>query len=171
MEDLLLRLDRSCDGNGVCAPLWSSVTSLAGVVGNPRPVPPVLGDGQVLVDGFLVDNMPAAAMRSLNRGTVIGVDVASDCHMEAYDAAIEEKSWWWFLLHGRGHAPTMARVLMSSSAAASRSQNDSARAAADMLIEPVLDGVTVLSFKALDKAVEAGYRAAQEAFKLHSFPS
>ena len=65
--------------------------------------PPVLGDGQVLVDGFLVDNMPAAAMRSLNRGTVIGVDVASDCHMEAYDAAIEEKSWWWFLLHGRGH--------------------------------------------------------------------
>ena len=83
--------------------------------------PPVLGDGQVLVDGFLVDNMPAAAMRSLNRGMVIGVDVASDCHMEAYDAAIEEKSWWWFLLHGRGHAPTMARVLMSSSAAASSS--------------------------------------------------
>jgi NTE family protein len=132
--------------------------------------PPVLGGGQVLVDGFLVDNMPTASMRSLNRGTVIGIDVASDCHMETYDAAIEEKSWWWFLLHGRGHAPTMARVLMSSSAAASRAQNDLARAATDVLIEPVLDGVNLLSFKALDKAVEAGYRAAQEAFKGASFP-
>lgn len=133
--------------------------------------PPVLGNGQVLVDGFLVDNMPTAAMRSLNRGTVIGIDVASECHMEAYDVAIEEKSWWWFLLHGHGHAPTMARVLMSSSAAASRAQRDSARAATDILIEPMLDGLSPLSFKALDKAVEAGYRAAQEAFAAQSFPS
>jgi predicted acylesterase/phospholipase RssA len=59
---------------------------------------------------------------------------------------------------------------MSSSAAASRAQNDLARAATDVLIEPVLDGVNVLSFKALDRAVEAGYRAAQEAFKGESFP-
>lgn len=133
--------------------------------------PPVLGHGQVLVDGFLVDNMPTAALRSLNRGTVIGIDVASECHMEAYDVAIEDKSWWWLLLHAHGHAPTMARVLMSSSAAASSAQRDSARAATDVLIEPMLDGVSPLSFKALDKAVEAGYRAAQDAFKAQSFPS
>ena len=123
------------------------------------------------MDGGLVDNMPTVAMRSLNRGAVIGVDVASDFLMPAYDIATEEKSWWWFLRHRRDQAPSMARVLMSSTTAASRAQKDSARAATDLLVEPNLDGVNLLSFHALDRAVEAGYRAAQEAIEVQAFSS
>ena len=88
---------------------------------------------------------------------------ASDCHISPCNFAIEQKSWLWLLLHGRSQAPSMASVLMSSGTVSSGSHRASARAAADILVEPVLDGVSMLSFKALDKAVEAGYRAMQEA--------
>jgi hypothetical protein len=50
---------------------------------------------------------------------------------------------------------------MSSGTIGSGSQRGSARAAAHLLVEPCLDGVGVLSFSALDKAVEAGYHAMQ----------
>jgi NTE family protein len=147
-------------------PLWRALRASTAI---PGLFSPVLGDGKVLVDGGLVDNMPTVTMRSLNRGAVIGVDVTSDFHVPVYQGAIEEKSWWSLLVHGRGQAPSMARVLMSSTTAASRAQRDSAGAATDLLVEPNLDGVNVLSFRALDRAVEAGYRAAQEAIKAQGF--
>jgi predicted acylesterase/phospholipase RssA len=64
---------------------------------------------------------------------------------------------------GRNKTPSMAQVLMSSGTIGSQSQQGSARAAADLLIEPRLEGVGMLSFNALDKAIEAGYHAMQAA--------
>jgi hypothetical protein len=75
------------------------------------------------------------------------------------DIPIEQKSWLWMLMAGRNKTPSMAQVLMSSGTTANQHQRGSARAATDLLVEPCLDGVGMLSFGDLDRAVEAGYHA------------
>src|SRR6202034_4376392 len=93
--------------------------------------PPVMEEGQVLVDGGIIDNMPTATMRSLNRGPVIGVDVSSTRALAPCDIAIEQKSWLWLLMGGRNKTPSMAQLLMSSGTIGSASQRGSAHAATD----------------------------------------
>jgi NTE family protein len=137
-------------------PLWRALRASSAI---PGLFPPVMDEGQVLVDGGIVDNMPTATMRSLNRGPVIGVDVSSTRALAPCDIAIEQKSWLWLLMGGRNKTPSMAQVLMSSGTIGSASQRGSAHAATDLLVEPSLEGVGTLSFSALDKAVEAGYHA------------
>jgi NTE family protein len=137
-------------------PLWRALRASSAI---PGLFPPVMDGGQVLVDGGIIDNMPTATMRSLNRGPVIGVDVSSTRALAPCDIAIEQKSWLWLLMGGRNKTPSMAQVLMSSGTIGSASQRGSAHAATDLLVEPSLDGVGTLSFSALDKAVEAGYHA------------
>jgi NTE family protein len=137
-------------------PLWRALRASSAI---PGLFPPVMDGGQVLVDGGIIDNMPTATMRSLNRGPVIGVDVSSTRALAPCDIAIEQKSWLWLLMGGRNKTPSMAQLLMSSGTISSASQRGSAHAATDLLVEPSLDGVGTLSFSALDKAVEAGYHA------------
>jgi NTE family protein len=141
-------------------PLWRALRASSAI---PGLFPPVMEEGQVLVDGGIVDNMPTATMRLLNRGPVIGVDVSSAGTLAPCDIAIEQKSWLWLLMGGRNKTPSMAQILMSSGTIGSGSHRGSARAATDLLVEPCLDGVGILSFSALDKAVEAGYHAMQPA--------
>lgn len=141
-------------------PLWRALRASSAI---PGLFPPVMDEGQVLVDGGIVDNMPTATMRSLNRGLVIGVDVSSAKTLAPCDIAVEQKSWLWMLMGGRKKTPSMAQVLMSSGTIGSQSQRGSARAATDLLVEPCLDGIGMLSFSALDKAVEAGYHAMKAA--------
>jgi NTE family protein len=141
-------------------PLWRALRASSAI---PGLFPPVMDEGQVLVDGGIVDNMPTATMRSLNRGLVIGVDVSSTSTLAPCDIAIEQKSWLWLLMGGRNKTPSMAQVLMASATIGSVSRRGSAQAAADLLVEPCLDGVGMFSFSAVDKAVEAGYQAMQAA--------
>jgi len=44
----------------------------------PGVLPPVRRDGQVLVDGGLLDNLPVSAVRQMGADIVIGVDVSTD---------------------------------------------------------------------------------------------
>jgi NTE family protein len=141
-------------------PLWRALRASSAI---PGVFPPVMSDGQMLVDGCIVDNMPTAKMRSLNRGQVIGVDVSSASTLPPCEIAVEQKSWAWLLLGGRSKTPSMAQILMSSGAIGCGSQRASARAAADLLVEPEVTGVGMLSFCALDQTIEAGYRAMQDA--------
>ena len=141
-------------------PLWRALRASSAI---PGLFPPVMDEGQMLVDGGIVDNMPTATMRSLNRGLVIGVDVSSARTLAPCDIAVEQKSWLWMLMGGRKKTPSMAQLLMSSGTIGSQSQRGSARAATDLLVEPCLDGIGMLSFSALDKAVEAGYHAMKAA--------
>jgi NTE family protein len=149
-------------------PLWRALRASSAI---PGLFPPVMDEGQVLVDGAIVDNMPTATMRSLNRGLVIGVDVSSAHTLPPCDIPIEQKSWLWLLMGGRKRTPSMAQVLMTSGTIGGQSQRGSSRAAADLVVDPCLDGVGMLSFSALDKAVEAGYHAMQAAMpKLRLHP-
>ena len=63
-------------------------------------------DGQLFVDGGIINNFPASVMASMLRGPVVGVDVTSDWKLEAQAVDIEDKSLLWLLRKGRKEART-----------------------------------------------------------------
>jgi NTE family protein len=84
-----------------------------------------------LLNGGIMDRFPNAGMRALQRGPVVGIEVSADFTITAPDIAVEDKSWFWLLRHGRRKVPSLGRILMSSAVVNSRSQMIASRAAAD----------------------------------------
>lgn len=95
-------------------------------------------------------------------GRAIGI-VSPAATLSPCDVAVEQKSLLWLLMGGRNKAPSMAQVLRSSGMTSCGYQRAAARSAADVLVQPSLNGIGILSFRAIDQAVEAGYRAMQAA--------
>jgi len=137
--------------------LWRALRASAAI---PGVVPPVVVDGQLFVDGGIINNFPASVLSSMLRGPVVGVGVTSDWKLEAQTVDIEDKSLLWLLGKGRKEAPNIVRILTRSGTISGDLQTAANRAAVDILIHPELGSIDMWSFRALDKAVEAGYRAA-----------
>lgn len=130
----------------------------------PGILPPVVDEGEVLVDGAVLNNFPVDVMRDFHRGAVIGVDVARAPEGLAAEEFVEPQGFLgWVLKHGLSNPPPIAGLLMRS---ATVNVNPTAgRELADMLILPELEDVELRDWKAYDAAVEAGYRAAMEALE------
>ena len=136
--------------------LWRALRASGAI---PGIVPPAVENGQVLVDGGIMSNFPTEAMVARRRGLVVGVDVASGGSLHAIESAIEERSPVWLLRHGRKQMPSILRTLMRCGTVNSELQSVASRAAADVLIQPELAGIDMLSFQTFQKAADSGYRA------------
>jgi NTE family protein len=142
--------------------LWRALRASSAI---PGVVPPMVMDGQVFVDGGIMNNFPASVMGSLLRGPVVGVDVTSDWRLETQTSDIEDKSLFWLLRKGRREAPNIVRILTRSGTVSGDLQTAANRAAADLLIRPELGSIEMWSFRALHEAVDLGYRAAEGAIE------
>lgn len=128
----------------------------------PGILPPVVDQGEVLVDGGVLNNFPADIMRELQRGFVVGCDVTRVSRgLVAEDFTNPPGFFRWIAQNGFGAAPPIAGLLMRS---ATLSYNPiSSRELVDTLILPDLKDVELRDWKAYDVAVEAGYVAAKAA--------
>jgi predicted acylesterase/phospholipase RssA/CRP-like cAMP-binding protein len=126
-------------------------------------------DGDLLVDGGVLDNMPVGIMRGLHDGvTVIAVDVGSKRDVRAGglpDSGIVS-GWQWLIqrLDPRTPTPDMAgiiRVLMRITELGGSGATD----LGDLYIRPPVDGIAMLEFSAFDELVELGYAAASTAIE------
>ena len=142
--------------------VWRAVRASAAI---PGIVPPSVEDGEVLVDGGIMNNFPTDIMRSLARGPVIGIDVGSDLSLVAKAADIEEKSLFWHFRNRRAAVPSIIDILMCSGTVGSEEQRRASRAAVDLLIQPNLGPIGSLMFDRFHVAIECGYRAAMEAIE------
>jgi NTE family protein len=117
--------------------------------------PPQVRGRQLLVDGSLIDNLPMGTMAALGEGPLIAVDVKASFERDGRPNDRHAE------LRTPSLAETLTRVLLLASA------NTSAAAAryADLTITPRTDGVGLLEFHQLDRAREAGRRAAREALE------
>jgi NTE family protein len=140
--------------------LWRALRASVGI---PGIYPPWIENGEILVDGGLMLNFPTTTMSALRRGPVIGVEVVPEQTFFSTASEIEEKSLLWLFLKGRKEVPSLVRILMRASAVNGEAQSAAVRAAADILIRPEVGSIPMLSFKAVDRAIEAGYRAGIEA--------
>lgn len=138
--------------------------ALRATIALPGILPPVVDDGEVLVDGAVLNNFPADVMRELQRGFVVGCDVARAPEgLKAKDFVNPPGFFGWVAKHGFSSAPPIAGLLMRS---ATVSVNPTAgRELVDALILPELVDIELRDWKAYDRAVDAGYRAAMTALE------
>jgi NTE family protein len=129
----------------------------------PGILPPVVMNGQVLVDGAVLKNLPAEVMRSMNSGPVIGVDMSETRGVDA--SMIEHPPSIWRLIATGAwrRGPPIVSILMRSATLTTDADLESSRAATDLLIQPTPDGLDIRDWKGFEAGVDAGYSATCEA--------
>ncbi len=116
---------------------------------------------KLLVDGALIDNLPVGTMAALGEGPVIAVDVKATLEHDAQNGESAADPTERSEARQPGLGETLMRVMLFGSSDTSAS----ARAHADLTIEPRADGVGLFEFHQLDAAREAGRAAAREALE------
>ena len=140
-------------------PLWKALRATVSI---PGLLPPVVQDGQLLVDGGLMNNIPVDVMSTIAEGPVIGVDVAGDEPLLADSEDFHEGPWLQVLARQRKGAPSIISILMRTGTVGNEVQRREARAKATVLFDPPLPGIGLRSWHDFDEAVEQGYRHALE---------
>lgn len=129
----------------------------------PGVMPPVVRDGEVLVDGAVLKNFPTSVMRQLNAGPIIGVDVSQARGVDAQTLE-NPPSWWGWIASGAWkRGPPIVSILMRAATITTDADLASSRQDADLLILPTPEGMDIRDWKAYDGPVAAGYAAARKA--------
>jgi NTE family protein len=135
-------------------PLWRAVRASMAI---PGVLPPVIDGGEVLVDGGVLNNMPADVMLAMRRGPVIAVDVCRKSGFSASAVDLDELPLWKMISGKRRGVPNILALLVRAGTISSQAQVKALASRVDLLIEPKLDGVAMLDWHAFDRAVKAGY--------------
>jgi NTE family protein len=141
--------------------------ALRASVSLPGIFPPAVVNGQLAVDGGILDNLPVDLMRGRPVGRVIAVDLSS---RKDYTVDYESVPSPWRVLAGRAfplakryRVPSpVALMLMAMSIGAIGSAR-AAGARADLLIRPPVGGFSFTDVRVFDRVVDVGYRAARQA--------
>jgi len=148
------------NGNAVLhtsGPLWPALRASIAI---PGILPPVCTEGRVLVDGGVIDNLPVAAMRALNPGPVIGIDIAGNHALAADLDETDLPSFWQLLLqHWRGkpRRPGILRILLRAGMVNSATTAFQNAALSDLMIKPPVDSIDLLDWRRFEDAIAAGY--------------
>lgn len=136
----------------------------------PGLLPPIVIDRQVLVDGAVLNNLPAEVMRQMNSGPVIGIDMSQ---ARGVDPELIEHppSLWRMIATGAWRrGPPIVSIMMRSATLTSDAEIERSRGIVDILIQPTPDGVDIRDWKAYVPAVDAGYRAMQAELEMLDGP-
>jgi predicted acylesterase/phospholipase RssA/CRP-like cAMP-binding protein len=152
-------------------PLWQAVLASNSPAGL---FPPVLRDGELLVDGAILDNVPVAAMRArlgtpLERrrgnGTVLAIDVdqredlRADTRLERLGPGARLRSL------GSAQAPRapgIADILYAAGHIGGASQRARTLAQADVFLSPDVREFALMAYPRAEEIAERGYRHALE---------
>ncbi len=133
----------------------------------PGIVPPVCDDGDLLVDGGILNNLPIDIMHKLCQGgRVIAVDVGGQIDLADNLQYGETLSGWmvlWSRLNPFGprfKVPSIASLLLRSAELATVQDRKKLldRLAGNPYLQPPVDKFQVLDFDAIEEIAEAGYR-------------
>ncbi|HZU60054.1 MAG TPA: patatin-like phospholipase family protein [Solirubrobacteraceae bacterium] len=134
----------------------------------PGVFPPVsTSDGQLLVDGGVLDNLPVATMARAGEGPVIAVDVTG--RMGNFKGAQRPtlarvgRPLRRVLTGGDGDVPRLGETLVRTVTVGSIDTVMAARLHADLVITPRVDGIGLMDWKAMPRVYELGRQAAREA--------
>lgn len=152
-------------------PLWRAVLASNSPAGL---FPPVPFDGDLLVDGAILDNVPVAAMRTRlgipleqrrGHGTVIAVDVDVQDDMRVDPALARLSAWGKFKTLGRRQAespPSIADILYRAGHIAGLAHRGRTQAAADVYLQPPTSDFALMDYKRAHAIAERGYQHARE---------
>lgn len=128
-------------------PLWDAVACSMSL---PGLAPPRWWEGQVVVDGGVLDNLPVTTMCAEDEGEVLASDVTM--------RRLRDRA-------GSDALPTIVETLTATMALASHTEVDRGRRAARLVIDPVVDRLDLLDFGQMELAVAAGRVATEQALE------
>ena len=152
-------------------PLWRAVLASNSPAGL---FPPVLHQGQLLVDGAILENVPVDAMRMRlgvplekrrGNGTVIAIDVdvredmGVDPRLQRLSVRSKLKGYFSRAAHSQ---PGIAEILYRAGHIGGLNQRAATRAQADHYLEPPVADFSLMAYRRADEIVEVGYRHAME---------
>lgn len=144
-------------------PLWRSVRTSCSL---PGLLPPVPERGDLFVDGGLLNNLPADVMRQRGAGIVIGVDVTPGVDLQtSADGQPSVSGWsalWQRLVSRRSVMPSVVDILSRTAAVSCIRDAALMQAQCDVYVAPPVEHFAMNDFRAIDKLVDTGYRAARE---------
>jgi predicted acylesterase/phospholipase RssA len=148
-------------------PLW---LGLRASISLPGIFPPVAHEGDLLVDGALLRNLPADVMReAIGGGTIIAVDVSAETDMQ-HEQPYRDSISGWRILWSRLNpftqtlaVPNIAAVLQRSAELASVvMQREALLRGIDLYIRIPVKRFGMLDFHQASDIIAAGHRAARE---------
>ena len=152
-------------------PLWRAVLASNSPAGL---FPPVLHQGQLLVDGAILENVPVDAMRMRlgvplekrrGNGTIIAIDVdvredmGVDPRLQRLSVRSKLKAYFSRAAHSQ---PGIAEILYRAGHIGGLNQRAATRAQADHYLEPPVADFSLMAYRRADEIVEVGYRHAME---------
>lgn len=146
-------------------PLWLWVRTSCAI---PGLAPPVAHDGDLLVDGGLLNNLPADVMRERCGGVVIGVDVTAGVDLRWQGESRPSLSGWQLLRErwtggGADPFPTIVAILERTAMTSSIRDAAAMQARCDLCITPPVEGFGMSAFGRIDALIRAGADAARAA--------
>jgi predicted acylesterase/phospholipase RssA len=140
------------------------VAAVRASISLPVLLPPVVRDGELLIDGGLLDNVPVAEMRRrVGTGAIIAIDVSSQSAAARYEALEPDVSGFRLLadrvLRRRRRVPSIGEVAMMTVMAGSRHlRNRPTDDPRTLTLQPRLGEWGLMGFQHLDAIAEIGYR-------------
>ncbi len=143
-------------------PLWRALRASVAI---PGLLPPIIEDGEVLVDGGTLNNFPVDALASMRRGPIIGSDVGrvrcvGDCGTAPALGPVSRLLRKW-----RGGAPGIVELLMRAATVSSDARAAESRREVDLLFEPPVASFDLRDWNSFDRIVEVGYRHATDVLR------
>lgn len=143
----------------------SLARALRASISLPGVLPPVIDNGQVLVDGGVLRNLPTDLLRARHDGTVIGSDVSRAGGLSPEDV-MPPASWWrWFSSGAWRRGPPIVSILMRTATISAGTEIVLARNACDLYVMPDIGMIEIRDWRLYPQAVEAGYLAMREALE------
>jgi len=149
-------------------PLWKAVRSSLSI---PGIGPPAIENGEIFVDGGLVNNLPADIMRNLCQGSVCAVDVSEQLEFKSQLQESYSVSGWALLLRRLNpfaktpDLPNLFNVLYRTTTVGSLRAVETVKAAADLYLTPPVSEFGIFDWHAIDRIIDAGYRYGLEFLK------
>ncbi len=156
-------------------PLWRAVLASNSPAGL---FPPVLDQGDLLVDGAILENVPVEAMRSRlgtplekrrGNGTVIAIDVDVREGLGAHPDQARLSVWstikGYFSPDDMYPSPSIASILYSAGHIGGANQRGRTIAQADHYLEPPVAQFSLMGYRRSQEIVDVGYRYAMEKLK------
>lgn len=136
----------------------------------PGVLPPVVSDGNVLVDGAVMRSFPTDLMRTQHLGSVVGIDVTRAIGLGPDSIMAPSNLPGWLASGGWRSGPPIVSILMRSATISTTAEVTHSRQATDFLIIPEPDGVEIRDWHAYDQAVHCGYNTAIQALNQIEMP-
>ena len=124
---------------------------------------PIFKNGDLIVDGGVLNNLPGDVMRKISGGTVIVVDVSSQKDLSVDPAILRPPSAWkilWSRINPFARAidvPNIMAIMMRTMMIGSMHNTRVVAKNADLYIRPPVEEYGLFEWKSMNRIVDAGF--------------